>query len=63
MAVRFAAPAPKPEYTPAASACQMSTTASRIGLHVDASTTVVRRASGLPGRPSVMFRRSFSPEM
>jgi hypothetical protein len=38
----------------------MSTAAPAIGLHVDAFTTWSRRVSGVPGRPSVMFRRTFS---
>ena len=52
-----------PEYAPAASACQMSTAAPLIGLQVDAFTTVSRSASGVPGIPSVMFRRTFSSAM
>src|SRR5258707_4498827 len=39
----------------------MSTTALLIGLQVEASTTVRRRSSGVPGFPSVMLRRTFSP--
>jgi len=39
----------------------MSTAAPLIGLHVDVSTTLSRSSSGLPGFPSVMLRRSFSP--
>jgi hypothetical protein len=38
----------------------MSTAAPLIGLHVFASTTARRSVSGVPGRPSVMLRRSFS---
>jgi hypothetical protein len=41
----------------------MSTTAFLIGLHVDALTTVARSSRGVPGRPSVMLRLSFSPSM
>jgi hypothetical protein len=41
----------------------MSTIAPLIGLQVDASTTVVRSHTGVPGWPSVMLRRSFSPAM
>jgi len=40
-----------------ASACQTSTSAPGIGSHVVASITVRRRASGTPGRFSVMSRR------
>ena len=50
-----------PEYVPPASQCQMSTAAPLIGLHVDASTTVVRSRSLSPGLPSRMSRRTFSP--
>src|SRR4051794_40348063 len=39
----------------------MSTTALLIGLQVEASTTLRRRSSGVPGLPSVMLRRTFSP--
>jgi hypothetical protein len=63
MKVLLARPLPNPEYAPDASQCQMSTVAPLIGLQVDASTTVSRSVSGLPGRPSVMLRRTFSPAM
>jgi hypothetical protein len=48
---------------PLASACQMSTAAFLIGLHVEASTTKARSRSGVPGLPSVMLRRTASPAM
>jgi hypothetical protein len=54
--------ASKPEYAPAALACQMSTAAPLIGVQVAASRTLSRSVSGAPGRPSVMLRRTFSPE-
>jgi hypothetical protein len=41
----------------------MSTAALRIGLQVEASTTKARNISVVPGLPSVMFRRTFSPSM
>src|SRR5213078_4006061 len=43
-----------PEYAPKALACQMSTTAPWIGLHVVAFTTVRRSCNGRPSDPSVM---------
>ena len=48
-----------PEYTPAASQCHTSTAAPRSGRHVEASTTISRRARGTPVLPSVMSRRTF----
>jgi hypothetical protein len=38
----------------------MSTAAPLIGLHVEALTTASPSVSGVPGRPSVMLRRTFS---
>src|SRR5688572_26804471 len=39
----------------------MSTAAPRIGLQLETSTTVVRRLSATPGRPSLTLRRTVSP--
>jgi hypothetical protein len=51
-------PASKPEYTPPASQCQMSTTALSIGSHEPAARTRSARPSGTPSRPSRMSRRT-----
>jgi len=48
---------PKPEYTPPASQCQISTSAPAIGLHVFAFSTVNTISSGRPGRPARRSRR------
>ena len=45
-------PPSKPEYSPEASACQISTSAPLIGLHVLAFTIVNSSRSGSPGLPS-----------
>jgi hypothetical protein len=53
----------KPEYSPAASQCQISTMALRTALHDEALTTVSCSVSGVPGLPSRTSWRSFSPAM
>jgi hypothetical protein len=49
-----------PEYTPAASQCQISTAAFSSGMHVFASTSAIRNRKGTPGLPSVMSGLSFA---
>src|SRR5688500_8166940 len=51
------AASPKPEYTPSASQCQISTSAPAIGSHERASWTVNAATSGSPALPSRMSRR------
>ena len=50
-------PPSNPEYSPAASACQISTSAFPIGLQVFAFTIVSSRSRGVPGLPSRTSRR------
>jgi hypothetical protein len=60
MKVRLEPPFENPEYSPAASACQMSTAAFLIGLQVEAFSTRSFSVSSVPGWPSRMSRRTFS---